>query len=60
MKCNAKQYLKALTEIKNEKIKAADVEIMIPLVSTDSELKNFTRTCRQNCKKKYSRNTKIS
>jgi pyruvate, orthophosphate dikinase len=37
MQCEA--IFEALIEIKNEKIKAADIEIMIPLVSTDSELK---------------------
>jgi pyruvate,orthophosphate dikinase len=39
MKCNAKQYLKLWLTSKRIKIKSAFPEIMIPLVSTEAEIK---------------------
>jgi len=39
MKCNAELYLKLLVELKKKKIKSAFPEIMIPLVSTEVEIK---------------------
>ena len=39
MKCNAKQYLKLWPTLKKNKIKSAFPEIMIPLVSTEAEIK---------------------
>ena len=53
MQCEA--IFEALTELKKEKIKSAFVEIMIPLVSTDTELKILrelvNRTARKTEKK---------
>ena len=39
MRCNVRAIFEAIVELKKEKIKSAFVEIMIPLVSTETELK---------------------
>ncbi len=49
MQCEA--IFKALVELKKEKIKSAFVEIMIPLVSTDTELKILRELVNRTAKK---------
>jgi pyruvate, orthophosphate dikinase len=49
MQCEA--IFEALTELKKEKIKSAFVEIMIPLVSTDTELKILRELVNRTAKK---------
>jgi pyruvate,orthophosphate dikinase len=39
MKCSARAIFEALAELKKKKIKSAFPEIMIPLVSTEAEIK---------------------
>ena len=39
MKCSVEQFLKPLSELKIKKIKSAFPEIMIPLVSTEAEIR---------------------
>jgi pyruvate,orthophosphate dikinase len=51
MKCNVKAIFKALIELKKSKIKSAFVEIMIPLVSTDTELKILRELVNRTAKK---------
>ena len=48
MQCKA--IFEAIVELNKEKVKSAFVEIMIPLVSTDSELRILRALVKKNCK----------
>jgi pyruvate,orthophosphate dikinase len=39
MKCNARAIFEALAELQKKKIKSAFPEIMIPLISTEAEIR---------------------
>ena len=43
MKCNAKLFLRLYQIFKKRKQKSAFPEIMIPLVSTEAEIKDYER-----------------